>query len=65
MSIQEIEKAIKQLDKRQLARFRRWFEDYDAKSWDEQFEREVKAGKLDHLASKALADLKAGKCKEL
>jgi hypothetical protein len=65
MSLQELEQAIKQLDKKQLARFRKWFEDYDAQAWDVQFEKDVKAGKLEHLASKAIADLKAGKCKEL
>ena len=65
MSIQDIEQAIAKLDKRQLARFRKWFEEYDAKSWDEQFEQDVKAGKLDRLAKQAMAEYKAGKCKEL
>jgi hypothetical protein len=33
--------------------------------WDEKFEKDVKSGKLDHLADQAIADLRAGDCKEL
>ena len=34
-------------------------------AWCEQFEKDVKAGKLDHLGEKALEDLRAGRCKDL
>ena len=33
--------------------------------WDEQFENDVKSGKLDHLAEQGIADLRAGNCREL
>jgi hypothetical protein len=35
---------------------------YHGCAWDEQFERDVRAGRLDELADKALADFRAGRC---
>ncbi|MEP7136855.1 MAG: hypothetical protein ABI904_18165 [Chloroflexota bacterium] len=54
MTIQEIKKAITELSQKDLARFRRWFEEFDAQAWDERFEHDTKSGKLDKLADKAL-----------
>lgn len=65
MSIHEIEQAIAELSPNELARFREWFEEFDAQAWDEQFERDAKSGKLDKLANKAIRDYRAGKAKEL
>jgi len=58
MTIQEIEQAITELSPKELARFREWFEEFDAQAWDEQFERDVKSGKLDKLANKAIIDFR-------
>lgn len=65
MTIYEIEQAITELSPDQLARFRHWFDEFDAQVWDEQFERDSKFGKLDKLANKAVTDFRAGKAKEL
>lgn len=65
MTIQEIEQAIAELSPKELARFREWFEEFDAQAWDEQFERDAKSGKLDKLADKAIKDYRAGNAKEL
>ena len=65
MTIQDIEKAISDLSPRELARFREWFEEFDAQAWDEQFERDAKSGKLNKLADKAIKDYRSGKAKEL
>ena len=65
MTIHEIEQAITELSPREMARFRKWFEEFDAQAWDEQFERDAKSDKLDKLANKAIADFSAGKAKEL
>lgn len=65
MTIQEIERAISELNPRELARFRQWFEEFDAQAWDEQFEHDAKSGKLDKFADRAIADFRAGKAKEL
>ncbi|MFH1007555.1 MAG: hypothetical protein V1800_08650 [Candidatus Latescibacterota bacterium] len=64
-AIQEIESAVSQLSMNDLAGFREWFDKFDAEVWDKQFENDVKSGKLDHLANQAIADFRAGRCKEL
>ena len=64
-AVQELQSAVSQLSVDELARFREWFDEFDAKAWDKQFEEDVKSGKLDQLANQAIADFRAGKCKEL
>jgi len=49
----------------ELAKFRAWFLESDAKVWDRQIEADLKAGKLDELVDQALADFKAGKATDL
>ena len=63
--VKELEKQIEQLSDAELAEFRRWYAEFDAQVWDRQFEDDVKAGKLDALADKALRDHAAGKSTEL
>ena len=65
MTIQEIEKAVKHLPADELHTFRSWFENYDSKAWDKQFEADARSGKLDELADRAVKDLKANKCTRL
>lgn len=65
MSVEELEKAVAQLPRDQLARFRAWFEAFDADKWDEQIEADVKAGKWDKFADEALAEHRAGLSKKL
>lgn len=50
---------------KELAAFRQWFAEFDAAAWDCQFETDVKAGKLDALAERALRDQSAGNSKKL
>jgi uncharacterized protein YcbX len=64
-TVQGIENAVSQLSPEELARFREWFDEFDAKVWDEQFEADVESGKLDKLADRAIADFGAGKYREL
>lgn len=64
-TIQEIETAVAELSEQDLARFREWFEEYDAQLWDEKFEQAAQSGKLDKQANQAIADFRAGKYKEL
>ena len=64
-TIQEIEQAVSQLKPKDLARFRKWFDEFDAKAWDRQFERDARAGNLDQIARQSLADFQAGQYKEL
>jgi hypothetical protein len=64
-SVKEIEDAISRLSPNELSRLRAWFENYDAHIWDQEFDKDVRSGKLDELANQALADFSAGKYKEL
>ena len=64
-TVQEIQLAVSQLSADELARFREWFNEYDAEVWDRQFEEDVKAGKLDWYTEQAMADFRAGKYKRI
>ena len=61
----EIEEAVRQLPSEDLAQFREWFQEFDANAWDQQFEEDVRSGKLDALGKEALEDLGAGCCTDL
>ena len=62
---EDIEKAVGQLPPRELARFRAWFEAFDAQQFDAAIERDAAAGKLDSFAEEALAEHRAGRSREL
>jgi hypothetical protein len=64
-TVEEIEQAISKLPPDDLARFRAWFEAFEAARFDEKIERDAKSGKLDRLADQALADHRAGRSREL
>lgn len=65
MSLAELEKEVQKLPPGELAAFTRWFEEYAASQWDQQFERDVATGKLNKLGQKADAVFEAGQCSEL
>jgi len=54
MNVQKIENEITKLPPAELAKFRSWFEKFDAESWDKQFEDDVKSGKLENHAEQAI-----------
>ena len=64
-TMEQITGAVKRLPKKDLARFRKWFADYDAAVWDRQLEQDVAAGPLDALAREALRDHRVGRTREL
>ena len=63
--VKSIEKAVESLPPSELAKFRHWFAEFDGAAWDRQIEQDVNSGKLDALASEALADYRAGSVREL
>ena len=63
--IESVEREIKKFSAEELVAFRSWFAEFDAFVWDEQFERDVASGKLDKFADEAMAEMRAGKCKDL
>lgn len=65
LHLPEIESAVSRLSRGDLSAFREWFSRFDAEAWDTQLEEDVKAGRLDTLADEALADLRAGRCRDL
>lgn len=65
MTIRDIEKAVTKLPRRKLFAFRVWFYKFEEKTWDKQFEYDVKSGKLDTPADEAIKDFKNDRCKEL
>jgi hypothetical protein len=64
-TVETIERAIVQLPPGELAKFRRWFLDFDAAAWDAQIEADAAAGKFDALAEDALAEYRSGKAREM
>jgi hypothetical protein len=57
--------AIEQLLARELARFRAWFETFNADRFDEAIEQDANAGKLDAFANEALVAYRAGQARDL
>jgi hypothetical protein len=59
--LENLEHEIQSLSPQELAEFRAWFLEFDWAAWDRQIERDVRAGKLDALAEKAIRDHASGK----
>lgn len=62
---EDIQKAVEQLGPRELARFRAWFEAFDAAQFDAAIEQDARAGKLDAHVEEALAAHRAGQSRDL
>ncbi|MET0219788.1 MAG: hypothetical protein ABW213_03940 [Tardiphaga sp.] len=62
---EELEKAVSQLAPGELARFRAWYEAFDAHEFDAAIARDAEAGKLDALANEAIAALRSGETRDL
>ena len=64
-TVHDIAEAIRHLTPKDLAALRIWFAAFDAEQWDQQFEEDVAAGRLDALAQEAIQDLQEGRCTDL
>jgi hypothetical protein len=65
MTVEDLEKAVSKLPPGQLAKFRAWFEAFDAARFDEKIERDANDGRLDHFAEEALDEFKRGQTRGL
>lgn len=65
MSVKDIEQAITQLPPAEITELAQWFEEFQNQMWDEQIERDSKAGRFDKLIEQAKAQYSAGQCKPL
>lgn len=64
-TVETITAAIAELPPEQIARIRNWLEERDQNAWDEQIEEDERAGRLDALAERALAEHRAGRTRPL
>lgn len=64
-TLKQIEAAILTLSSDEFHQLRQWFFDLDYQRWDEQLERDIADGKLEALAEEAIAEFKAGLCREI
>ena len=62
---EEIEKAVEQLPPRELARFRAWFEAFEADRFDAAIEKDANGGKLDAFAEEAIEAYRQGQDRDL
>ena len=65
MNVTEIERAITELPRAQVAELAAWFEQFHARLWDAQLEEDVRAGRLDSLLDETARDLDSGRCESL
>ena len=64
-TLEQIEAAILTLQSNEFQQLRQWFFDVDYQRWDEQLEQDIADGKLEALAEEAIAEFKAGHCREI
>jgi hypothetical protein len=64
-TVEAITAAIAKLPPEQVAQIRAWLAERAEAEWDGQIERDERAGRLDALAERALAEHKAGRTRPL
>ncbi|HVT40661.1 MAG TPA: hypothetical protein VHE78_16585 [Gemmatimonadaceae bacterium] len=63
--VEQLEQALENLSLDERASFRAWYAVFDAAEWDQQFDTDVAAGKLDRLADIALTEHNTGRTRKL
>ncbi len=64
-TVEAITTAIAELPPEQIAQIRAWLDERAAAEWDAQIEQDERAGRLDALAERALAEHQAGRTRPL
>jgi type II secretory pathway component PulK len=64
-TVQEIETAIQKLKPQEIREVADWLLELREELWDQQIDADVKEGRLDKLAEKALEDYRVGRTKLL
>ena len=64
-TVVELQEAILGLSEAEYTELRRWLLDQDWEQWEREFDEDVKAGKLDTLASAALEAKAKGELEDL
>ena len=60
MTVAEIESAIKKLPPNEVSKLSKWLEEFEARVWDKQIERDLQNGKLQSLIEEAEKDFAEG-----
>ena len=64
-TVSELQEAILGLSEADYSELRRWLLDQDWERWEREFDEDVKAGKLDALASEVLEAKARGELTDL
>ena len=65
MSVKDIEKAITELPRSDVAELSEWFEEFRAQIWNAQIGHDSKTGRFDKLIEEAKVEYASGRCKPL
>ncbi len=65
MNIIELKTAVRELSQNELTEFLEWLEEFQENLWDQQIEKDLKAGKFDPLIRQAEQAFSQGKCREI
>ena len=58
--LEELEQQVRTISPDELARFRAWSLEFDWAAWDRRIGADIRVGKLDTLAEKALRERASG-----
>ena len=64
-TVEEITTAIAELPPEQVAQIREWLNERAEAEWDAQIQEDERAGRLNALAERALAEHRAGRTRPL
>ncbi len=64
-TVEAITAAIATLPPEEVARVRAWLDEQSEAAWDKQIEQDERAGRLNTLAERALAEHRAGRTRPL
>ncbi len=65
LAVQEIEKEILSLEKKDFSSLRNWFYAKDSENWDKDIEKDSMSGKLDFLINEAISEKNLNQLKSL
>lgn len=65
MTIEDLKKGVADLPPDELAKFRAWYEQFDAALFDAKIARDAGNGTLDRVFAKSEEDFRAGRFREI
>ena len=65
MTIEELKKGVESLKPDELARFRAWYEQFEAALFDAKIERDASSGALDRALAGSEEDFREGRFREI